>query len=101
MKKIAVWVSLAAGALALSGCNEANDITGPTSPHAVAPVPRPAQTTPSRGSPLEGQRPGRGEPRLVPPRPTPTGRFHPTYPPCLNVTVTGDLERKNKPCIYD
>jgi len=101
MNRIAEFVSLAAGAvaaLALSGgCNGANDVTGLTSPHAVARAAPPAQTTPSRGTPLEGQRPGRVEPRLVPARPTPPGMFHPTYPPCLNA---GDLQRKNKPCSY-
>jgi hypothetical protein len=103
MKRLSASLSLVCTLGVLAGCQGANEVTGPgafESAKAVA-TPPPAPPTPARRSPLGGQPVGRGEPRLVPPRPTPPGGFHPTYPPCINVTGTGDLERKNKPCSYD
>ena len=104
MRRLAASLSLVSALGVLVGCQGANEITGPgasETARAVAPSPPLAPPTPARRSPLEGQPVGRGEPRLVPPRPTPAGRFHPTYPPCINVTVGGDMEPKNKPCSYD
>ena len=104
MRRLSASLSLVCTLGVWVGCQGANEITGPRASETaktVAPTPPPAPPTPARRSPPEGQPVGRGEPRLVPPRPTPARGFHPTYPPCINVTVTGDLERKNKPCSYD
>jgi len=102
VRRLAASLSLVSALGVLVGCQGANEITGPgASETAKAVAPSPPLAPPARRSPLEGQPVGRGEPRLVPPRPTPAGRVHPTYPPCINVTGTGDLQRKNKPCSYD
>ena len=105
MKRLAASLCLVCAVGVAIGCNGADEVTGLGSSGAQraaagAPTPTPAPPAPLRRAPPEGQRVGRGETRLVPPRATPIG-IHPTYPPCINVTVAGEVARKNKPCSYD